>query len=122
MPNPQILIVEDDRVIAKVAQWRLNKLGFDVCGKAGTGQEALELVVEKQPDLILMDINLSGDIDGIDVAKRIKKDFNIPVIFVTSHSDGDTLQRAKEIQPDGFIRKPFTDDDLRIAIEMALKK
>lgn len=122
MPNPQILLVEDDKVISKVAQWRLTKLGYDVCGKAETGEEALDLVVKRQPDLVLLDINLGEGMDGIETAKRIRKDFRIPVIFVTSHSDGETLQRAKEIQPDGFIRKPFSDDDLRVAIELALKK
>lgn len=122
MPNPQILLVEDDRVIVKIAEWRLSKLGYDLCGKAETGEEALELVVNRRPDLVLMDINLKGNMDGIECAKKIRKDFNIPVIFVTSHSDGDTLRRAKEIHPDGFIRKPFEDEDLRVAIELALKK
>lgn len=122
MPNPQILLVEDDRVIVKIAEWRLSKLGYDLCGKAETGDEALDLVVNRSPDLVLMDINLKGKMDGIECAKKIRKDFNIPVIFVTSHSDGDTLRRAKEIHPDGFIRKPFEDEDLRVAIELALKK
>lgn len=122
MTEAQILIVEDDRVIVRIAEWRLNKLGYTVCGKVETGTEALNLVINRQPDLVLMDINLKGDMDGIETAKQIKKDFNIPVIFVTSHSDGETLNRAREIHPDGFIRKPFNDDDLRVAIELALKK
>ena len=122
MPNPKILIVEDDPVIVRVAEWRLSKLGYDVCGREETGAGALETVVRTQPDLVLMDINLIGNMDGIEAAKQIKKDFDIPVIFLTSHSDGNTLQRAKEIHPDGFIIKPFSDDDLRIAIKLALKK
>jgi CheY-like chemotaxis protein len=69
-----------------------------------------------------MDINIKGDIDGIETAKMIKKEFSIPVVYVTSHSDGLTLERAKETKPEGFILKPFEDDDLRVAIEMALKK
>jgi CheY-like chemotaxis protein len=122
MPKPQILLVEDDRIIVKIAEWRLSKLGYDVCGKAEDGINAVEIVMKKKPDLVLMDINIKGEIDGIETARRIKKDFNIPIIFLTSHSDGATLARAKEIKPDGLIRKPFEDDDLRVAIELALKK
>ncbi len=122
MPNPQILLVEDDRVIVKIAEWRLSKMGYDVCGKVENGADAIDFVTKKQPDLILMDINIKGEIDGIETARRIKKVFSIPIIFLTSHSDGATLTRAKAIRPDGFIRKPFEDDDLRVAIELALKK
>jgi CheY-like chemotaxis protein len=92
------------------------------CGREETGAGALDSVVRKQPDLVLMDINLKGEMDGIEAARQIRKDFDIPVIFLTSHSDGNTLRRAKEIHPDGFITKPFSDDDLRVAIELALKK
>ena len=65
---------------------------------------------------------MKGGIDGIETAGRIKKEFNIPVIFVSSHTDGETISRAREIHPDGFVRKPFEDDDLRIALELGLKK
>ncbi|MCX6699232.1 MAG: PAS domain S-box protein, partial [Methanomicrobiales archaeon] len=117
-----ILLVEDDDIIARVADWRLINLGYLVCGRATTAAEAMELVVNKKPDLVLMDINIKGDIDGIETAKMIKQGFSIPVIFVTSHSDGITLERAKAANPDGFIVKPFDDNDLRVAIELALKK
>ncbi|MDO8874403.1 MAG: response regulator [Methanoregula sp.] len=93
-----------------------------VCGRATTGAEAIEPVVNKIPDIVLMDINIKGNMDGIETTKRIKKEFNIPVIYVTSHSDDATLERAKETKPDGFILKPIEDNDLRIAIELALKK
>lgn len=116
-----ILIVEDDDIIARVTDWRLKNLGYTVCGRASTGAEAMELVVKHKPDLVLMDINIRGEIDGIDTALMIKKGFNIPVIYITSHSDGPTLERAKETKPDGFIIKPFVDNDLRVAIELALK-
>jgi len=122
MSGEKILLVEDDDIIAKVADWRLKNLGYSVCGRATTGAEAMELVVKAQPDLVLMDINIRGDIDGIDTAKKIKKEFRIPVVYLTSHSDGPTLERAKETNPDGFIIKPFVDIDLRVAIELALKK
>jgi two-component system, response regulator PdtaR len=118
----KILLVEDDDIIARVAEWRLKNLGYEVCGRAVSAAEAMELVVNAKPDLVLMDINIKGDVDGIETAKMIKKGFNIPVVYVTSHSDGPTLERAKETQPDGFIVKPFEDNDLRVAIELALTK
>ena len=122
LSGEKILIVEDDDIIARVEDWRLKNLGYTVCGRATNGAEAMELVVNKKPDVVLMDINIKGDIDGIETARMIKKGFNIPVIYVTSHSDGATLVRAKETKPDGFILKPFEDNDLRIAIEFALSK
>jgi CheY-like chemotaxis protein len=122
MANLKVLIVEDDKLIAHIEQWRLLKLGYDVCGSAGTGTEALNCVAEMQPDIVLIDISLEGAIDGIETARQIKEDFNIPVIFVSAHVDGATIERAKAIHPDGFIKKPFDDDDLRIAVELGIKK
>lgn len=122
MAPKKILIVEDDDIIAKVEDWRLKNLGYEVAGRAVSGAEAMELVAKTKPDLVLMDINIQGDMDGIETAKRIKKQFSIPVVYVTSHSDGPTLDRAKATQPDGFVVKPFEDNDLRVSIELALKK
>jgi CheY-like chemotaxis protein len=122
MVNPKVLIVEDDKLIAHIEQWRLIKLGYDVCGSARTGTEALNCVAKMRPDVVLIDISLEGEIDGIETALKIKKDFNIPVIFVSAHFDGATIDRAKAIHPEGFIKKPFDDNDLRIAIELGLKK
>jgi|WetSurMetagenome_2_1015567.scaffolds.fasta_scaffold03451_2 two-component system, response regulator PdtaR len=122
MTKPKVLIVEDDRIIAGVARWRLVSLGYDVCGSVTTGAEALACIPDMHPDIVLMDINLQGEIDGIETAGRIKKEFNIPVIFASSHTDEETISRAKEVDPDGFVRKPFDDDDLRIALELGLKK
>ena len=114
-------MVEDDDIIAKVAEWRLKNLGYQVCGRAVSGAEAVQLVVKNKPSLVLMDINIQGEIDGIETANLIKKSFDIPVIYVTSHSEGETVERARETKPDGFIIKPFDDNDLRVAIELALK-
>jgi CheY-like chemotaxis protein len=120
MSKGSILVVEDDDIIAKVLDWRLKNLGYTVCGRASTGGEALELIRGEKPDLVLMDINIRGETDGIDTAALIKKGLNIPIVYVTSHSDGPTLERAKATKPDGFIIKPFDDDDLRVAIDLAL--
>jgi len=122
MMRPKVLVVEDDEVILTIEKWRLSNLGFDVCGEAGTGADALECAAKMQPDIVLMDISLSGEMDGIETAGQIKKKFNIPVIFVTAHTHGEILSRAKSINPNGFIKKPFEDDDLRIAINLGLKK
>jgi len=122
MATPKVLIVEDDKVIVNVVQWRLSKLGYDVCGSAGTGADAMDMVEKLRPDIVLMDINLRGSIDGIETAGQIKEKFNIPVIFVSAYIDEATISRAKAINPNGFIRKPFEDDDLRIAIELGIKK
>lgn len=122
MTGDSVLIVEDDDILARVEDWRLKNLGYLVCGRAKTGAEAIDLVAEKKPAVVLMDINIMGDMDGIETAKKIKEGFGIPVIYVTSHSDGVTLERAKATNPDGFILKPFDDNDMRVAIELVLKK
>jgi len=122
MDNPKVLIIEDDKLIVYIEQWRLVKLGYDVCGSAGTGEEALNCVAKMRPDIVLIDISLEGAMDGIETARQIKKDFNIPVIFVSAHVDGATIERARAIHPEGFIQKPFNDDDLRVAIELGIKK
>ena len=122
MAQPKVLIVEDDNVILSIERWRLSNLGYEICGSAGTGAEAMECVAKMQPDIVLMDITLKGAMDGIEAAGQIKKNFNIPVIFVSSHTDGEIIARAKAVNPDGFIKKPFNDDDLRVAIELGLKK
>jgi len=122
MAAPKVLIVEDDNVILNIARWRLSNLGYEICGSASTGAEAMDNVAKMQPDIVLMDITLKGEMDGIETAGRIKKNFNIPVIFVSSHTEGEIISRAKAVNPAGFVKKPFDDDSLRIAIELGLKK
>ena len=122
MVRPKVLVVEDDEVILTIEKWRLKKLGFEICGEAGTGTDALACAAKMQPDIVLMDISLSGEMDGTETATQIKKKFNIPVIFVIAHTHGEILSRATSINPDGFIKNPFEDDDLHIAINLGLKK
>jgi two-component system, response regulator PdtaR len=121
-PTAKILIVEDDDVLARVITWRLTNLGYDVSGRATSGAETMELLVKDKPDLVLMDINIKGDIDGIETTNMIKKGFGLPVVFLSSHFDGPTIERAKATHPDGFVLKPFGDEDLRVAIVLALDK
>lgn len=122
MTQASILLVEDDNVMAKIAETRLQNLGYVLCGRATTAAEAMTIVVNNKPDLVLMDITIKGKVDGIDTANMIKNGFNIPVVYLTSHSDEMFLERAKATNPDGFITKPYTDNNLRIGIELALKK
>lgn len=118
--NARILIVEDDEVIASLLEWRVKKLGYEVCGKAANGPDALDLVQNEEPSLVLLDIGLPGTLDGIETARRIRKISKASVVFVTGYSQGEIIDRAKTTYPDGFILKPFGDDDLRVGIELAL--
>ena len=116
----KILIVEDDPIIANLIQVFLSKKQYKICGKAETGESAIALAAQEQPDLVLMDINLKGELDGVFAAKYIFNAFNIPVIFLTGNSDDDTIQRAAKAEPFGFITKPFGDTDLYSSIEIGL--
>ena len=116
-----VLIVEDDEIIQHVLEWRLSSLGYSVCGKAATADDAITLAGEKNPDVVLMDIQLKGPVDGIEAAKVIKNRFQVPVIFLTASSENGDIERAKEVSPDGFIVKPFTDTDIRVALKFALE-
>jgi len=118
----QILLVEDDDIVARVATWRLQKIGYEVCGRATNSADAVQLAMKLHPDLVLMDIKISGTSDGVSTAKVLKKTMNVPIIYLTSHTDDETIARAAETQPAGFIAKPFDDKDLKISIEVALRK
>jgi PAS domain S-box-containing protein len=120
MDTTKILIVEDENIVALDIKNRLTKLGYLVAGRAVSGPEAIALAAESQPDLILMDIRLKGDMDGITAAEQIRDSWDIPVIFLTAYSDETTLQRAKITQPYGYLLKPFEDRDLHTTIAMAL--
>ncbi len=123
--NPQpisILLVEDNAIVAFDMQQRLQKLGYQVQGIIASGEEAMEAVSRQAPSLILMDIFLDGRIDGIETAKAILKDTQIPIIFLTGHDDEETLGRAKITETFGYIIKPAESRDLHVAIEIALYK
>jgi CheY-like chemotaxis protein len=118
----RILIVEDDPVIASVEEWRLKQMGYEVCGHASSGADALVLIGAKQPDLVLLDINLEGEMDGIDLGRILDTQTDIPFIFLTAHAEESILRRVKGTLQYGYIKKPFSDDDLRIAIDLALAR
>jgi CheY-like chemotaxis protein len=120
MTKASIFIVDDDDIIAKTTEWRLKKMGYMVSGRATNGKDAIQEITRKHPDLVLMDINLPGDIDGITAADIIRKTLYLPIIYMTARSDDETLHLAKATRPAGYLVKPFEDNDLRVAIEMAL--
>lgn len=115
----KILVVEDEVIVAKDIKASLQSLGYTV-PVAASGEEAIKKAAELSPDLVLMDIRLKGDIDGIEAAEQIYTRFRIPIIYLTAHSDGSTLHRAKTIGAFGYILKPFAEQDLLTTIETAL--
>lgn len=121
MNQPDILVVEDEAIIAEDLRTTLQGLGYVVANTAASAEEALQSVAERRPDLALLDIRIKGEIDGISTADRLRE-LGIPVIFLTSYSDESTLQRARAAQPFGYLLKPFDERTLRAAIEMALHK
>ncbi len=118
--DAQILIVEDELILAEDVRGNLIGLGYSVPYIAVSGEDAVRKTGEIQPDLVLMDIKLHGEIDGIEAAEQIQARFNIPVIYITALSDGATLQRVKASEPFGYIVKPVETRELHIAVEMAL--
>jgi PAS domain S-box-containing protein len=115
----RVLVVEDEIVVSEDLQQRLRKLGFEVTGAADSAAEAIELATVMQPDVALMDIMLHGRPEGIEAAEHLRSKLDIPVIYLTAHSDPATLQNAKRTDPAGYIIKPFNDTQLRVALELA---
>ena len=122
MPSSKILIVEDELILADNIKISLEKHGYDVVSLAVSGEEALRAAEKEKPDLVLMDIVLKGDLDGINTADQIRKQFGIPVIFITAYSEEEIFQSAKITEPFAYITKPFDTRQLIINIEMALYK
>ncbi|MEW6736293.1 MAG: response regulator [Acidobacteriota bacterium] len=115
----RIMIVEDEALIAEELQERMIRLGFKVVGAVDSAEEAIKIANQARPDLVLMDIRLKGKMDGIEAADYIYHHLDIPVVYITAHSDQATLQRAKPTAPFGYVLKPFQEKDLLIAIELA---
>lgn len=118
----RVFIVEDEVLVARDIKSRLEKLGYQVIGTAARGDDAVSRVLSERPDLILMDINLKGDMDGIEAADRIRAEADLPIIFCTAYSNDETLARAKVTVPYGYVLKPFDNRELEITIEIALHK
>lgn len=118
--RPRILVVEDEGIVAEDIQYRLEHLGYAVPAVASSGEEAMEKAAETRPDIVLMDIVLKGNMDGVEAARQMRDRFNIPVVYLTAYSDDKTFQRAKVTGPLGYVLKPFEERELQTTIEMAL--
>lgn len=122
MGKVNVLIVEDESIVAKDIQISLKRLGYNVLGISNNGEDAIKNARELSPDIIIMDIMLKGEINGIEASEIIRKEQNIPIIFLTAYADENTLSKAKITEPYAYIIKPFKEIDLHTSIEMALYK
>jgi len=122
MSKIKVLVVEDESIVSKDIQQSLERLGYKIAGAAATGEKAIELARENNPDIVLMDIMLKNDMSGIEAAAVIREELRIPVIYLTAYADEATLSKAKISEPYGYIIKPFKEVDLHTSIEMALYK
>ena len=122
MVNKQIMVVEDERIVAEHIRKSLQNMGYSVPSIASSGVKAIKDIEDKCPDLVLMDIVLKGEMDGIETAMQIRSRFKIPVVYLTAYTDEKTLERAKITEPFGYVIKPFNEKDLHINIEIALYK
>lgn len=118
----KILVVEDEMIIAAKISMQLTALGYEVTGILPRGKEAIVHVQDHKPDIVLLDINLKGSIDGIETAMQMQKHSDIPIIYLTANSDEATFNRAKKTRPYAFISKPFKQLDLQRAIELTISR
>jgi len=116
----KILIVEDESIVALDLSMRLQKEGYEVVGIASNSDDALALFNEQKPDLVLMDINIKGNKDGIETAKELKKVQDVPLIFLTAFSQSEYVSRAKSVNPSAYLVKPFNNDSLHTSIQIAI--
>lgn len=122
MAPVKVMVVEDERIVALHLKQQLSKLGYDVVSVAYSGEQALRLIASAPPDIVLMDIRIDGDLDGIETATRIPSELHLPIIYLTAHAEEDTLARARETRPFGYLLKPFSERDLHAAIQMAVSR
>ena len=120
MSTTTVLIVEDEFIIAEDVSDTLIELGYVVVGSARDYNEAIDILNTKNVNIVLVDINLNDEKDGIDLGGKIRESYNLPFIFVTSHADKATVERAKHLKPNGYLVKPFNKQDLFTSIEIAL--
>lgn len=122
MSTATVMIVEDDRIVARDIRQQVDRMGYSVVATTGSGEEAVALARSIRPDLVLMDIRLEGEIDGIEAARQIRAGEGIPVIFLTAYGTEDIVRRASETDPFGYLLKPFEEPQMRTVIQMALFK
>ncbi|HEX4181252.1 MAG TPA: response regulator [Caulobacteraceae bacterium] len=122
MKPARVVVVEDERIVALHMQQQLTTLGYDVVATVASGAAALKQITERGPDIVLMDIHIEGDMDGIETASRIPPELGAPVIYLTAYSEETTLERARATNPYGYLIKPYSDRELHATIQMALER
>lgn len=120
MSGFKVLLAEDESITALQIKNKLKSWDFDVVAVASSGEEAIKMALEKKPDIVILDIVLKGNLDGIDAAQEIKNVLNIPIIYLTAFADENTMDRAMSTEPKNYILKPFDDNELRFALEMSV--
>lgn len=122
MPEGRILIVEDEHIVAMGIKRMLKNMGYTLVGVASSGEDAINKTESTFPDLVLMDIMLKGDMNGIEAAKEIKARFGTPVVYLTACSESKIVERAWKTEPSGYVVKPFDEKDLQKSINVALQR
>lgn len=120
--GPRALIVEDETLIAEELRERLSHLGFSVIAAVASADEGIAIAIKDRPELVLMDIRLSGEKDGVQAAHEIRERVDVPIIYLTAYSDETTVDRAKKSDHDGFILKPFRGRELQATIDVAMQR
>ncbi len=120
--EPRALIVEDEALIAEELRERLSRLGFLVIAAVDNAEEGVAIATRERPDLVLMDIRLKGEKDGVQAAAEIRQQVDVPIVYLTAYSDRLTVDRAKQTEHDGFILKPFLKRELQPTIEVAMRR
>jgi len=121
-PEPRALIVEDETLIAEELKERLSRLGFSIIAAVDTADEGIAIATREHPDLVLMDIRLKGEKDGVQAAREIREQVDVPIVYLTAHSDRLTVERVKATEYDGFLLKPFQRRELQSTIEVAMQR
>src|SRR4051812_27779691 len=122
MITAKVMVVEDERVVALHLKLQLTRMGYTVVSMATSGQQVLKQIQEVRPDIVLMDIHIEGPMDGIETARLIPADLQVPVIYLTAFSEEATLERARDTKPYGYLIKPFSERELHAAIQMVLER
>jgi DNA-binding response OmpR family regulator len=117
-----VLLVEDERIVAKDLQRTIERLGYEVIASVASADAAIEAAATRRPDLVLLDIHIKGSRDGVDTAQELRNQFDVPVIFLTAFADEGTIGRARNTEPHGYLIKPVKPDELRAAVEIAFHK
>ena len=120
MIKPMILVVEDERLIARDIAMQLNNLGYTALGPVSTGEQAIEMIEKLRPQLVLMDIHLASAMDGVTAAEIIRNKFDVPTVFLSAFDGVDSHKRAIQARPLGYIAKPFSEYDFRSVMQLAL--